>query len=181
MIEIVWTVTVAAGFVALLDRRAWPLLALMILVAVQTAISDQMAIARLAQILMRLPIDALAGIFACMIATRERWALAVPVLFGVGMVTHGAFWLARYMGVDLWLWYAHTLNLLFLAQMMAVAYPGGERLAGELASVGRLARSWWRRPGGGAFEKESSQARQSRDTQTHGWTGHDVFLPGQRG
>lgn len=181
MLQAVWIATIVLGAIAALEPRSRPMLALMALVWLQSAIADAMGMHRLFQIAGRVPIDLIAGLFAVMLATRERWSLAVPVLFGVTLIAHGAFWMSRAMGVDLWLWYAHSLNLLFLAQMMAIAYPGGERLAGELASVGRVARSWWRRPSGGGFEKEGSQTRQSRDTQTHGWTGHDVFLPGQRG
>lgn len=181
MIQAVWLLTFALGAIALLEPRSRPLAALMALVGIQTALADQMDITRLAQLLSRAGVDLVCGLFAVLLATRERWSLAVPVLFGVTLVAHGAFWMSRAMGVDLWLWYAYSLNVLWLMQMMAVAYPGGERLAGELASVGRVARSWWRRPGGDGLEKEGSQTRQSRNTQTHGWSGHDVFLPGQRG
>lgn len=135
MIEFVWIVTIVLGGVAALDRRAWPMLLVIALSVFQMLLSEALIEDILYEVAMKAPIDLIAGLMALMIITRERWSLMAPALFCVTLLAHAAYWLAYWNGIDLWLWYAHSLNLFFVATMLAVAIPGGGQLVG-------IARTW---------------------------------------
>lgn len=142
----VWMLCFVLGALAYLEPRSRVLLALLALVAIQTAYADLMDVNRLTQIFLKLPIDFAAGMMSLFaVDLRRRNTVVVSGLFALTFLLHATFWSARAMGVDLWLWYAYSLNIVFLAQLMAIALPGGKRLVGELASWGRMVGDFVRR------------------------------------
>lgn len=151
----VWVLCFALGALAYLEPRSRVLLALMALVAAQTAYADLIDTDRLTQIFLRLPIDFAAGVMSvAAIDARRRYTVAVPALFALTCVLHATFWTSRSVGLDLWLWYAYGLNLIFVAQLMALALPGGTRLGRELACRLGMALAWMRSLSGGDLEAQ---------------------------
>lgn len=149
MIEAVWIATGVLTGVAMLDKRAWKLLAIMALVVIQTALVEWSVDARfgdderLIEIAMKMPIDGICGWMALCIATRDRWQMAVPALFVVTLLCHAAYWMGRFNGVDLWSVYPHALNVLWIASMVALALPGGGALIGYVVAwAGRFRHDW---------------------------------------
>lgn len=141
MLQAVWTVGVVLAVIAATDRRARPMLALIALVLVQTALCDAMIGDRLTEVAMRAPIDLSAGLLSLNLVRRERWSMAIPAIFSVCLLVHAAFWLSYYNGVDVWYDYAHTLNVLFLLQLACLAWPGGGQLIGRASAYMGLWRS----------------------------------------
>lgn len=148
MLQAVWTVGIILAVIAATDRRAWPSLALLALVLVQTAIAEAMLTDRLIEIAMVVPVDLAAGLLSLGLVTRERWTLIMPATFSLMLLGHGGFWLARLSGIDLWLPYVHAQNAILIAQLVGLCWPGGGRLIG-------IARDWfsnlrlsWREPAG---------------------------------
>lgn len=178
MIEFVWTLTIVLGCIAALDRRAWPMLSVIALGVFQMLLSEIVLEDILHEVAMKAPIDFVAGLLALAVVRKERWSLAVPALFAVTLLLHATYWLAYWNGVDLWLWYAHSLNLTFIAQMLAVATPGGGQLVG-------IVRTWLgatvtRRRGNPVHVLEAyCEAEDERGTNRppHVRAGSDVFLP----
>lgn len=175
MILAVWVMCCVLGALAYLEPRSRLLLALMALVAAQTAYIDALGADRLVQIAARLPIDFAAGWLACWgVQRREhRWVAAG---FVVSCVLHATFWAARHVGIDLWLWYAYSLNIIFLAQLSVLAIPGGTRLARELAYrlCGPLA--WMRGLSGGRLEEEGHGLGKTSNIQPDVRTGRKLLL-----
>lgn len=150
MLQAVWTVGIVLAAVAVMDRRAWPSLALLVLVFVQTAISDAMLTDALSELAMRPFIDLAAGFLSLSLVTHERWTRIMPATFSLMLLSHGAFWFARSIGVDLWLPYVHAQNALLIAQLMALCTPSGGKvvrvasdLLSNLRSMGRVCYSRW--------------------------------------
>lgn len=141
MLQAVWTVGIVLAVIAATDRRARPMLALIALVLVQTALCDAMIGDRLTEVAMRAPIDLSAGLLSLNLVRRERWSMAIPAIFCVCLLVHAAFWLSYYNGVDVWYRYAHTLNVLFLLQLACLAWPGGGQLIGRASAYMGLWRS----------------------------------------
>ena len=134
MLQAVWTVGIVLAVIAATDRRARPMLALIALVLVQTALCDALLRDRLVEIAIRAPIDLSAGLLSLNLVRREKWSLAIPAIFSVCLLVHAAFWLSYYNGVDVWYDYAYTLNVLFLLQLACLAWPGGGQLIGRASA-----------------------------------------------
>lgn len=145
MLEAVWTVGIVLAAIAAMDRRAWPSLALLALVLVQTAISDALLRDIVAQLAMRPFIDLAAGALSLGLVTRERWTAIMPATFSLMLLCHGAFWFARSLGVDLWLPYVHAQNALLIAQLIGLAWPSGGNLVGIAGAWYRDLRDGWSR------------------------------------
>lgn len=145
MLEAVWTVGIVLSAIAAMDRRAWPSLALLALVFVQTAISRAMLDDILSQLAMRPFIDLSAGVLSLGFVTRERWTRIMPATFSLMLLCHGAFWFARSLGVDLWLPYVHAQNALLIAQLIGLAWPSGGNLVGIAGAWYRDLRDGWSR------------------------------------
>lgn len=175
MIMAVWALCCVLGALAYLEPRSRLLLALMALVAAQTAYVDLIGTDRLTQLAARLPIDFAAGWLACSGLQRpeHKWVAAG---FIVSCVLHATFWLARSMGIDLWLWYAHALNFVFLAQLFVLAHPGGTRLAGELACRLGMARAWMRGLSGGRLEGEGFEGGKAQNLCPYVRAGRNLLL-----
>lgn len=131
----VTAVTVAGLVLAALaacDRRTWPFVGVIALAWAMTWRLDQ-SLPVLAAIWARVFVDALGALLAWGVEGRSRpwawWMGGVRVTFVLMLLAHGVFWMARHLGLDLWLFYAHGLNVLTLAQLVFVAGPGGRRLA----------------------------------------------------
>lgn len=120
--------------IAATDRRARPMLALIALVLVQTALCDALLRDRLVEIAIRAPIDLSAGLLSLNLVRREKWSMAIPAIFSVCLLVHAAFWLSYANGVDVWYDYAYTLNVLFLLQLACLAWPGGGQLIGRASA-----------------------------------------------
>ena len=148
MLQAVWTVGIVLAAVAVMDRRAWPSLALLALVFIQTAISDAMLPDILSQLAMRPFIDLSAGLLSLGLVTRERWTHIMPATFSLMLLAHGAFWFARSLGIDLWLPYVHAQNALLIAQLIGLAWPSGGTLVGSVGSWYRGVCDGWGRPSG---------------------------------
>ena len=143
MLQAVWTVGIVLAVIAATDRRARPMLALIALVLVQTALCEQMVSDRLTEVAMRIPVDLAGGLLSLNLIRRERWSLMIPAMFCAFLFCHAAFWLARFNGVDIWGIYPHALNALFLLQLASLAWPGGGRLIGRLRDwSSRLVDGW---------------------------------------
>lgn len=128
MLPAVWTVGIVLAVIAATDRRAWSSLILIVIVLVQTALSENILSDRLSQIAVRPAIDLCGGLLSLsLVVPRERWTFIMPTAFSLMMLAHGAFWFSRSLGYDLWLPYAHTLNALLIAQLTGLAWPGGGR------------------------------------------------------
>lgn len=176
----VWMLCFVLGALAYLEPRSRVLLALLALVAVQTAYADWIDTDRLTQIFARLPIDFVAGILSvAAIDARRRYTIAVPALFALTCVLHATFWTSRAVGLDLWLWYAYGLNLIFVAQLMALALPGGMRLGRELAYRLGLALAWLRGLSGGDLETKNAR-HEGRTSVTNVWSSGDLLLSRRR-
>lgn len=134
MIQAVWTVGIVLAVIAATDRRARPMLALIALVLVQTALCDALLRDRLVEIAIRAPIDLSAGLLSLNLVRREKWSMAIPAIFSVCLLVHAAFWLSYSNGVDVWYDYAYTLNVLFLLQLACLAWPGGGQLIGRASA-----------------------------------------------
>lgn len=91
MLEAVWTVGIVLAAIAAMDRRAWPSLALLALVLVQTAISDAMLRDVIAQLAMRPFVDLAAGVLSLGLVTRERWTRIMPATFSLMLLSHATF------------------------------------------------------------------------------------------
>lgn len=130
MIQAVSLIGIVLGVIALMDRRTWSFLAVIAFAWIGTAHADAYLSAANA-LAARIPIDLIAGLaaLACCWNRKETWALAVPALYGVNLVGHGLFWSAYASGHVLWPLYAHALNALFLAQLAALSFPGGQAFA----------------------------------------------------
>lgn len=148
MLQAVWTVGLVLSAIAVMDRRAWPSLALLALVLVQTAIINAMMPDILVQLAMRPLIDFSAGILSLGLVTRERWSLIMPATFSLMLLCHGIFWFARSLGVDLWLPYVHAQNALLIAQLIGLAWPSGGTLVGIAGAWYRDLRDGWSRIAG---------------------------------
>jgi hypothetical protein len=122
--------------IAFCDRRAWPLLVVMALSWMETGIASVLTRDVLMQLGFRIPIDMSCGFLALLFSAgrREKWALAFVSLFPVLLLLHGLYWLSRYNGLNFWLFYAHSLNGVFLIQLACLAFPGGTRLVGVIRS-----------------------------------------------
>ena len=134
MLQAVWTVGIVLAVIAATDRRARPMLALIALVLVQTALCEALLRDRLVEIAIRAPIDLSAGLLSLNLVQREKWSLAIPAIFSVCLLVHAAFWLSYANGVDVWYDYAYTLNVLFLLQLACLAWPGGGQLIGRASA-----------------------------------------------
>lgn len=125
------------GFVLLLiaasDRRARLMAALIALVWLETALVD-VVMGVDSAVIMRGPIDFVGAVMTLGLVTRERWSLAVPALFAAMLACHAGYWLAWHNGYDLWYTYANTLNVLWLCQLAAVAWPPGGNLIGHASA-----------------------------------------------
>lgn len=150
MLQAVWTVGLVLSAIAVMDRRAWPSLALLALVLVQTAISDFMVRDILARLTLRPVIDLAAGLLSVGLVTRERWTAIMPAAFSLMLLSHATFWFARSIGFDLWLPFVHSQNALLIAQLMALCVPSGGKVVGvardllsNLRSMGRFCYSRW--------------------------------------
>lgn len=133
MLETVSIAGIVLGAFAFMDPRARQMTALIALVWLETVLCDFM-LEPTASVAMKLPIDLVGGLMATMLITRERWTALVPALFVVMLLSHAAFWLAYFNGLDLWYAYVNALNALFLAQMVAVAWPNGGRMIERFSS-----------------------------------------------
>lgn len=175
MIEGVWIISGALAAVAFSDKRARPLLAVLCLVVIQQTIAEAVLADRVDEIAMKVPIDLVCGWMACKASQRTRWQLVVPILFAVTLLAHGAFWLGRLNGFDLWFAYAHVLNVLFIAQLAALASPTGGRLVGYVGAWARHTFAWrrWSDRGDSSPAYESAN---ERDRPAHVRAGSDVFL-----
>lgn len=177
MVEVVWTITLVLAVIAALDRRAWPSLALLVLVIVQTTISEAMLQDRLSELAMLMPIDLVAGLMSLALVDRNRWTKIMPATFALMMLCHAAFWLARFNGIDLWLPYVHAQNAILVAQLMGLAYPGGGRLVGHVRSwlggirVGGSGRSFQPSP-----SKREAKADTKADRPADVGSGPDLFV-----
>lgn len=135
MILAVWTVGIVLAVIAATDRRAWSSLTLIALVLVQTALAETIITDRLTQLSVRPMIDLCVGwISLSLVVPRERWTFIMPATFAIMMLAHGAFWLARSFGYDLWLPYVYTQNALWIAQLAGLAWPGGGKAYGRASS-----------------------------------------------
>lgn len=131
MIQAVWTVGIVLAAIAALDRRAWSSLILIAVVLVQTALAEHILSDRLSQLALRPAVDMCAALLSLSLVTpRERWTLIMPASFSLMMLAHGAFWLSRSLGYDLWLPYVYTQNALWIVQLTGLAWPGGGKAIG---------------------------------------------------
>lgn len=180
MIQAVWVLCFVLGALAYLEPRSRVLLALLALVAAQTAYADLIETDRLTQIFMRLPIDFVAGVLSVSaVDIKRRGTVAVSALFALTCVLHATFWTSRYVGLDLWLWYAYGLNLIFVAQLMALSLPGGTRLGRELAYRLGVALAWLRSLSSGASEAQNARAK-GRGSVTNVWSSSGLLLSRRR-
>ncbi len=134
-------VTVAGLVLAALaacDRRAWPFLGVVALSWGMTSAADH-ALLVLAAIWARLIIDALGVLLAWVVEGRSRpwvwWMGGVRATFALMLLAHSLYWLSRSLGVEMWLVYAHGLNLLSLLQLLFLAGPIGWRLTGPYVTA----------------------------------------------
>ena len=155
MLQAVSIAGIVLMLIGMADPRARALVALIALVWLETAISssllagDHLWAARWG---MRVPIDIVAGFMALQMTlkceTKDEgpplWMLGAVSCFSLMLLAHGAFWMARFNGVDLWAIYPHTLNVLFLLQLACLAWPGGGLLIGRAVSRVRGLVSGWR-------------------------------------
>lgn len=150
MLQAVWTVGIVLAVVAAMDRRAWPSLALLALVFVQTAISKAVisdpvwALTELqAELIVRALIDLCAGFLSLSLVTRHRWTWIMPATFSLMVLWHGLYWFAYSIGTDLWLPYVHSENALLIAQVLGLSWLSGGRI-GELVCTwyGDLRSRW---------------------------------------
>lgn len=163
MLEAVSTAGIVLGALALMDPRARSMTALIALVWLETALVDLM-LEPTASVAMKMPIDFVGGLMATMLITRERWTVMVPALFVVMLLSHATFWLAYFNGLDLWYAYVNALNVLFLAQMVAVAWPIGGRLIERSCSwISDLRQRWGGAAGLGAHYGVVTHGRESSD------------------
>lgn len=150
MLQAVWTVGIVLAAIAALDRRAWPSLALLALVFVQTALSRMMIdgpfmglVEIQVELVMRAVIDLCAGFLSLALITRQRWTLVMPTTFILMVLWHGIYWFAYSIGIDLWLPYVHSENALLIAQLLGISWLAGGFI-GELVSAwySNLRRQW---------------------------------------
>lgn len=134
MLSAVWIAGVVLAAVAVTDRRARTMLAVLVLALVQTAISDAVLDDRLWEIAMRTPIDAGCCVLAIMLVSKDWMTRAVPALFIAMLLSHAAFWLSRWNGHDVWDTYSNGLNALWLMQLVVLAWPTGGYLIGRAIS-----------------------------------------------
>lgn len=121
--------------VGLADRRAWPFLLVIASVWWMTAWSETHP-DRLSGLSYRIGFDVLGGVFTLLLARRKTDFL-IPGLFVLMLVNNAVFWMARGMRVDLWITYAWAINVLWVIQMVIVAWPGGLACGRACSSVGR--------------------------------------------
>lgn len=145
-------VCVVAGFLAVLaveDRRAWCMLVILGIALAQTAFIDAMVSDRLMALALRIVVDLCCGWLSIQAMDRgQRWTMMIPAIFVLMLLCHSLFWLMRWNGIDIWLPYAHSLNVLFLAHLIACCWPSGGRLIGIAHSwLGGLV-AWWSRAAG---------------------------------
>ena len=135
MLPAVWTVGIVLVVIAAMDRRAWSSLTLIAIVLVQTALAELIISDRLSQLAVRPAIDMCAALLSLsLVVPRERWTFIMPATFSLMLLVHGAFWLSRSVGYDLWLPYVYTQNALWVVQLTGLAWPGGGKVIGRASS-----------------------------------------------
>lgn len=120
--------------VALCDRRLWPYLAVIGAVWLATSALEQ-APDRLAGIWLRLPVDSAALAVCLLFRNRSRAGWIITALYGCAILNHAAYWLCYVSGVNLWTFYAHSINALWLLQLMVAGASGGQALVGFVGDV----------------------------------------------
>lgn len=130
VIVVLQIIGLCLAVLACFDRRAWPAVLLVLTLWMGTQIAEGVD-DRIVSLGLRVPID-LIGVIGAMFLARQRVLFALFVLM---LLNHATYWFAYSIKVNLWWFYPHALNGLWLAQMIVVAQPGGKNLVGACAST----------------------------------------------